>query len=459
MLIRTLCAFDLKRLPHLLGIPGQGLYFIREALASLFNDDETIADLPVLYFCLPYQLPEPSPEPRFLAFAWPFSEFPPRCASAPLDDWRRGLASCLGALVFSQQAAKAVRDIMGDDYPVLVIPAHLAERFAGLCPEDGVSPDGRPRVITFNGHMLDSPRIGLSVDGLAAPPPPPPPPPSVPVRRFGPRARLKLTWQMWCSWWQEAVVSYGSVPQIAESPVSSPVEDIQQPAQRLKLYGTVYTCILRAEDEQCRWMDLLSAFCITFRDKPNATLVLKFTHHDPTAGRIALLTTLSRLSPFRCRVVAINAYLDDAEYSELIQASHYLVQPSQAEASALTAQEFLSAGRPVIGPAYGALAEWLTQDNAFLVSGSQQPTHWLGDVDKQLHHSALRLNWKSLCEALEQSYEITQKAPSDYRAKSLAARNSMSRRTSSAQVAATLYDFFGQALARDKRIDLPQEVS
>jgi glycosyltransferase involved in cell wall biosynthesis len=206
-------------------------------------------------------------------------------------------------------------------------------------------------------------------------------------------------------------------------------------------------------------MDLLSAFCLTFRDEPNATLVLKFTHRDPTAGRIALLTTLSRLSPFRCRVVAINAYLGEAEYSALIGASHYLVQPSQAEASALTVQEFLSAGRPVIGPAHGALADWLTQENAFLVSGSQQPAHWLGDVDKQLHHSALRLNWKSLCEALEQSYDITQKAPHDYRAKSLAARNSMSQRASGAYVGETLHSFFDQALMRDKQVGLSQEVS
>ncbi|MDG9925187.1 MULTISPECIES: glycosyltransferase [unclassified Pseudomonas] len=404
----------------------------------------------MLYFCLPYQLPPADQTLRLLVCAWPYDEFPPACAQQPLDAWRRGFASCRGALVFSQQAAGAVRRLMGDSYPVQVIPAQPAERFSGLCPESGVFPKNRPRLLEFHGHLLDSPRIGLSVDGLAqgdqefvAEP--------ASSRRLSLRQRLGITRLLMRGWWQDAVRSY------LRKPILEPESSAQ--LQRLKLYGTVYTCVLRAEDTHFRWADMLSAFCLTFRDEPNATLVLKFTHHNESSGIIPLLTVLSRLSPFRCRVVAISAFLQADEYAALISASDYLVQASEAEASALTAQEFLSAGRPVIGPAYSALADWLTPDNAFLVKGDLQPACWVGDVDKQMHLQALRLNWESLCQAFVQSYELAQQAPELYRQKSKMARDGMRVHASNEYIGEVLKRFFLLTLNAQEGIDARRMVS
>lgn len=454
MSIKTRCILNPSQSLSQLGSPGQGLYFAAEALQGILGEI-ALADHPAtLYFCLPYQLPEADQSPQFIAFTWPYDEFPPACARAPLADWQRGLASCLGALVFSQQAARAVRKLMGKDYPVQVIPAQPAERFAALCPDGGMTPHNRPRLLMFHGQLLDSPRIGLSVDGLAQREPEPIPEPAA----YSPpnlRERLDLTRQLARNWWHEAITSYLQKPLPKPEPLPPPAPKAPL-QQRLKLYGTVYTCVLRAEDEHFRWADMLSAFCLTFRDEPNVTLVLKFTHHNETSGVIPLLTVLSRLSPFRCRVVAINAFLETDEYATLIAASDYLIQASEAEASALTAQEFLSAGRPVIGPAYGALADWLTPDNAFLVAGDLQPAHWVGDVDKQQHQRALRLNWESLCQALAQSYHIAQQSPELYRSKSLAARDGMRTRASSAQIRELLRGFFAQTLGTQERVGAAQ---
>lgn len=456
MSIKTRCILNPSQSLSQLGSPGQGLYFAAEALQGILGEIALPDQSATLCFCLPYQLPEAEQSPQFIAFAWPYDEFPPACARAPLADWQRGLASCLGAFVFSQQAAHAVRKLMGKDYPVQVIPAQPAERFASICPDGGMTPHNRPRLLMFHGQLLDSPRIGLSVDGLAQREPDPIPesaaysPPTL-------RERLDLTRQLARNWWHEAITSYLQKPLPAPEPLPPP-EPKAPLLQRLKLYGTVYTCVLRAEDEHFRWADMLSAFCLTFRDEPNVTLVLKFTHHNETSGTIPLLTVLSRLSPFRCRVVAINAFLETDEYAALIAASDYLIQASEAEASALTAQEFLSAGRPVIGPAYGALADWLTPDNAFLVAGDLQPAYWVGDVDKQLHQQTLRLNWESLCQALAQSYHIAQKSPEVYRSKSLAASDGMRARASSAQIRDLLQGFFANTLGTQERFG-PAQVA
>lgn len=454
MSIKTRCILNPSQSLSQLGSPGQGLYFAAEALQGILGEIALPDQSATLYFCLPYQLPEAEQSPQFIAFTWPYDEFPPACARAPLEDWQRGLASCFGAFVFSQQAARAVRKLMGNDYPVQVIPAQPAERFAALCPDGGMTPHNRPRLLMFHGQLLDSPRIGLSVDGLAQREPEPIPEPaaySTPKLR----ERLDLTRQLARNWWHEAITSYLQKPLPEPETLLPPVPKAPL-QQRLRLYGTVYTCVLRAEDEHFRWADMLSAFCLTFRDEPNVTLVLKFTHHDETSGVISLLTVLSRLSPFRCRVVAINAFLETDEYATLIAASDYLIQASEAEASALTAQEFLSAGRPVIGPAYGALADWLTPDNAFLVAGDLQPAHWVGDVDKQLHQRALRLNWESLCQALAQSYHIAQQSPELYRSKSLAARDGMRTRASTAQIRELLRGFFAQTLGTQERVGAAQ---
>ena len=464
-----------------LGNPGQGFYFIAEALSGVLSVPGSVEQPISLFFGLPYQLPiDKDQPPRVLACAWAYDEFPPACNRAPISDWRRGLETCCGALVFSQQAAGAIRRLMGDDYPVQVLPAQPAERFAGLCADHGELPHKRPRMLVFRGHLLDSPRIGLSVDGLARLEPQlerqfealpeseqPVAPPAVP----GVIERLRISGQLVFNWWHEAVVAYvfseapqpaATAPEVApsEHPQPSLIEPAATPPeQRLKLFGTVYTCILRAEDERCRWMELLTAFCWTFRDEPNATLVLKFTHHKETSGLIPLLTTLSRLSPFRCRVVAINAFLETQDYAALIATSDYLVTPHEAEASALTAQEFLSAGRPVIGPVHGALADWLTAENAFLVGGDIQPAYWNGDIDKKLHHQSLRLNWTSLCQALADSFRMAQQAPECYRAKSRAARTGMLMQASHERISEVVRTFLSKAVPVQTSADVAQAIS
>lgn len=485
MIILVSSTIDCIRKPETLGAEGQGHYFLKLALLPIFEEIGTVIEVDsgldaerlceeyrslgrlvvMCFFGLPTEINFHLSCPVIPIFAWPFDLFPNENDSTLISEWVTSFSATCGAITFSRQSADALSQLMGEKYPVLVSPAQPWELFCGLCPPEGLQPTALPRVLSFSGHLLDSPRIGLSVDGLALTSPPEPEPEPEPsnlvreVEKPTVSACLYLTALMLRGWWNEAFGQYAARPEVhfpQDALPCVPTMDIphgqsleNRTVQNIKLYGVVYTGILRAEDELTRWLELVSAFCWTFRNQPNATLILKFSHYNPTSGRIALLTALSRLSPFRCRVIAINAFLDAAQYEALIAVSHFLVQPSLAEASALTAQEFLSAGRPVIGPAYAALADWLTPENALLIEGSLQPMHWSKDPDKKLHYSSLRLNWASLCCALEQSYRITQEHSECYQEMSKSARSEMARRASKNHIKHMLGDFISRTAPKE----------
>ncbi|MFJ3051312.1 glycosyltransferase [Pseudomonas nitroreducens] len=409
-------------------------------------------------FGLPAEADIPDCCPVIAAIAWPFDVLPIDSA----ERWRERLRHCAGVVTFCQQSAGALRRLMGERFPVMVSPAQPWERFAGICPAEGALPLLHPRIIHFTGQLLDSPSIGLSVDALARPEPAPE---SVTLLAAEPviedvavqvqleaepltwRQRLYITGALLRGWWREvtgadrhlrqrmetvAAVSEAEPEPVAIAVVPSPC--LTAEAQRFTLHGVVYTCVLRAEDETRNWTEMLTAFCRTFGDQPDATLVFKFTHENLSSGRIGMLTNLSRLAPFKCRVVIINGHLDEQEYAHLIAASHFLVHPALSESSAITVQEFMSAGRPIIAPRHSALSDWLEEDHPLTIQCSRQSTHWAGDPDKRMRYFDHRLNWQSMCAVFQDSFNLAMRAAGDYQAMSVHARTQVRNRASMTQL-------------------------
>lgn len=473
MIILVRSQFEGLAPSEILGLPGQGLHFLARALwpvlMRLGEPVEVTADTDVATLCrhardqghrvaiCTFGFPPPSglenDYPCFHVLPWAFDLL----ETAP-EYWRAHLERSAGTITFSEQAARAIRRLMGADFPVLVSAAQPWERFAGLGSEEGCESLLRPRTLSFRGQLLDSPSIGLSVDGLARPEPEPTaapepvldvePAPDVPASSRW-RQRLTVSRALLRDWFKEAFIAPLQVRQaVLETPPPPPVvvETVSNalPAidQRVRLHGVVFTCVLRAEDETRNWTEMLTAFCWAFRDQPDATLVFKLTHSDLSSGRIAMLTNLSRLSPFQCRVVVINAYLEDAEYEHLIAASHYLVHPAQSEASAITVQEFMSAGRPVLAPCHSALSDWIDDDSELRLRSSVQPAYWGRDPDKRLYLRDHRLDWVSFCEVFARSFAIAIDEPERYRALSQRARTVAQERASLDDMAEAWRTFF-----------------
>lgn len=416
-----------------------------------------------LSFSPPHQMPIGLRCPTYCVFAWEFDSIPDEAwEDDPRHDWRYVFSCIAGAIALSQEAAKAIIRAMGDDYPVIALPAPLWDRYADLSPPTGLLPVLDMRQLTFIGQAIDSPLLGLSADGLVRQSEPEPVPEPVllvqPVQALtGWPLRCATTRALAAGWWREAVEPFLLSAQIEpigkEIPVpatlSLQLEPLVQPievkpslpAQLIKLSGVVYTSVLNPEDGRKNWIDLISAFCWAFREEGDATLIVKMVHSDPESYRIKVMTHLSRLSPFKCRVLVLHGYLEAEEYRRLIDASTFYVNSSACEGLCLPLVEYLCSGKPAISPLHTAMLDYVNADMAVLVKSSTEPASFLHDPANRLRTRRYRQSWESLVQAYQTSYQIATCEPERYRLMSLAARSGLRDFCSIARVSQTLETF------------------
>jgi len=396
-----------------------------------------------LSFSPPQQTPVDLRCPTLSVFAWEFDSLPDEAWEGdPRNDWRYVFARNGATITLSQESALAVRETMGADFPVLAVPAPTWSRFADVYPLDGWLPALGERSLPFTGHVIDSPILGLSADGLVRKPLPISEEKAVDVQtalRLSFREKVQISRLLWKNWWAE--LTQPALP----APVESLPPAVPEPEpQMLSLQGVVYVSVLNPGDGRKNWVDLITAFCWAFKDVADATLVVKMTHHDLEYYRVVLITLLSRLSPFRCRVLVLHGYLQDEQYRALIETSDYYVNASACEGLCLPLMEFLSSGKPVLGPQHTAMRDYLNPDLAFLIQSSPEPSCWSHDPTGKLRTRRHRLNWQSLMEAYRTSYRLAKERPERYRAMSQQAFQQMRDYCSIEQVAGQLEAFLQQ---------------
>ena len=195
-------------------------------------------------------------------------------------------------------------------------------------------------------------------------------------------------------------------------------------------------------DGRKNWDDIVTAFCWAFRDRSDATLILKMTHHDLEFYRIPLLTLLSRLSPFKCRVLTLHGFLDDEKYRDLIRICDFYVNASTGEGLCLPLMEFLSAGKPALAPRHTAMLDYLDEDVGQIVHTSEEPACWSHDPTGQLGTRRHRLNWESLMLGYRACHEMARTNPDGYQRRSMAAWQRMRDFSDTTVVARQLQVFF-----------------
>lgn len=419
-----------------------------------------------LSFSPPHQTPIELRCPTYCVFAWEFDSIPDEAwGGDPRHDWRYVFARIAGAITLSQEAARAVTWAIGEEYPVIALPAPLWDRHADLSPPAGLLPVLDMRQLTFVGQAIDSPLLGLSADGLARQPESAPAAPIASV----PLAMPPLTgWPMrWATtrallqgWWREAIEPFLRQPTAASigsaaavmAPSSQPEMPIEAKpslqSQLLKLSGVVYTSVLNPEDGRKNWIDLISAFCWAFKNEGDATLIVKMVHSDPESYRIKVMTHLSRLSPFKCRVLVVHGYLEAEEYRRLIETTTFYVNSSACEGLCLPLVEYLCSGKPAISPLHTAMLDYVNADMAVLVKSSTEPASFLHDPANRLRTRRYRQSWESLVQAYQTSYQIATSEPERYRQMSLAARSGLRDFCSVERVSQTLATFLASRVTK-----------
>jgi glycosyltransferase involved in cell wall biosynthesis len=448
---------------HSLGKPEYSYYFLlKEFLPALTAIAKVIeaspAEVDVLYqqysaageqvlflsVSPPHQTPVNLHCPTYCLFAWEFHDVPNLAwDNEPRNDWRYVFERIAGAIACSEESAQAVRNLMGPDYPVTAIPAPVWDRFQSLYPEPGWLACFQDRQMTFTGNAIDSPALGLSADGLVQHMPRPSKTRSVVEQPKSQPGALRITAEILGAWlttlWRNQLGRAGNTQ---SGPLPAPHAAGSQTlhAQTFCFSGVVFTSVLNPDDGRKNWVQIVTAFCWAFKDNPDATLILKMTHHDLEYFRIPALTLLSRLAPFQCRVLLLHGYLSDQEYQSLVSISDFYVNASTGEGLCLPLMEFLSAGKPVIAPRHTAMLDYIDDDIAFLIETCEEPGCWPHNPMSQLQ----RLNWESLMLAYRAAYQTaTDSESTEYQAMSQRAFMRMQTFASIKTVAHQLATFLG----------------
>jgi glycosyltransferase involved in cell wall biosynthesis len=180
------------------------------------------------------------------------------------------------------------------------------------------------------------------------------------------------------------------------------------------LGGVVYTSVLNPTDGRKNWTDMVTAFVWAFRDVPEATLVLKMVKGDSMTYRHQLFIMLAQLAPFKCRVLALDGFLEDDAYADLVDATSFYVNASNAEGLCLPLMEFMAMGKPAIAPRHTALADYIDPAAAFIVTSSPEHNVWPHDPRHKFSTMRERIHWDSLVTAYEDSYRVAKQDPVRY---------------------------------------------
>lgn len=304
-------------------------------------------------------------------------------------DWRWVLRQTGRAITLSGLAARAIKAAMGEDFPVVAIPTPVWDRMPHLDDLPLPTLEAR-RPVKVEGFVLDIRHSDFSPDMVT---------PGLP--------------------------SSGVLP------------------DRVELDGVVFTSVFAPKDGRKNWPDLVTAFLAALGDRPDATLVLKMIGRDPEQWWWELYERLSRARAFVCRLVVIHGFLHDERYAELIAASHWVVNASNAEGACLPLIEFMSAGRPAIGPAHTAMSDYLDGSRGLLVHADEQYCGWPHDTRMGMTTTRNQVSWSALRDAYGEGYRLVKEDPSRHRSLGEAAGACMKAFCSDQAVADRLSRFLG----------------
>ncbi len=328
--------------------------------------------------------------PAIPVIAWEYPTIPTDVwGDEARNDWRWVLRQTGRAITLSSLAARAIKAAMGSDFPVVAIPTPVWDRMPHL-HELPLPTLEASRSVEVEGFVLDIQNADFDPDMVTPRPP-------------GPGER----------------------------------------PDRVDLTGVVFTSVFAPKDGRKNWPDLVTAFLAALGDRPDATLVLKMIGRNPEDWWWDLYERLSRAPAFICRLVVIQGFMPDARYAELISATHWVVNASNAEGACLPLIEFMTAGRPAIAPVHTAMSDYLDPTCGLLVHSDEQYCGWPHDTRMGMTTTRHQVSWSALKDAYAEAYRLVKQDPARHRALGQAAAHRMQAFCSDQAVADRLSGFLG----------------
>lgn len=411
-----------------LGRPEYSYYFVLREFRTLLDELGTVVEISdpqlevdafyassieqgipcvFLSFMPPNKAPLGLACPTIPVFAWEYDTLPNESFSGKArNDWRRVLTHLGWAITHSSFTAQIVREALGADFPVIVVPAPLWERLSANYKPSNACKDKVH--IDVEGMVIDSRVTDLS--------------------------------------------PYSKTAELACAPVPLPLpQDRQEGIVGLDLHGVVYTSIFNPGDGRKNWPDMISAFCMAFQNASDATLLLKLSHHDISEILPQLLVSMHRAGEFACRIIIVQGYLHQANYERMIEATSYAVNTSHGEGQCLPLMEYMSCGKPAISPCHTAMADYVDNSCAFVIDSFPVLGTWPHDMRQAFRTLRGQIAFGSLVNAYRSSYYVAKNEPETYRYMAAAAIESLRMYCSQALMKPRMEAFLNAVVANDAR--------
>lgn len=297
----------------------------------------------LLVFTPPHKIPFEALHYAIPVFAWEFDTIPNESwLDDERNDWYHVFRNSPGSITHCQFSAEQVRNEIGDEYPIAVIPAPLWDKFQNL------------------SHQPRTDRWSLHIDGYIGD-----------------------------SW---------------NPPTDS--KNIEESSSIVDFNGIVYTFVFNPNDGRKQWPEAITAFIAAHENNSNATLILKLIQSDPVLGIQAVWSVIEHLGSFDCRVVAIQSHLAKDAFDQLITGTTYALNSSSGEGQCLPLLEFMSAGTPAVAPSHTAMKDYIFSDTSFIVENTQSWNSWPHDPRMLFRCFRFPVVWDSLRTAFIDSYQV-----------------------------------------------------
>ncbi|WXL26079.1 glycosyltransferase [Ectopseudomonas mendocina] len=375
--------------------------------------------------------------PTIPVLAWEFEDIPnEHWLGQRQQNWCYVLKRCGQAITHSAQTVKAIKDALGQQFPVVSIPAPVWDKYDELRRKRtqqrrthiSLNIDG----LVFDSHNANFEQHLPSTDVVLA---------HVAAVRQGNNApieaerlpswrnesQLRITYRYALEWLRlvgrplltdlhqeirRRLLRQPAIPPavpLMQAPETWPIGN-----HKLNLSGVVFTSLFNPCDGRKNWVDMLTAFCTAMRDEREATLLFKLTANDYVEAVKAMLICMARLPRFSCRVIIINGYLQGEDFDALIEASDFVVNASYGEGQCLPLMEFLSCGVPAIAPYNSAMRDYMDSDVGFIVNSWRELWHWPHDPRHALRTCQEQIDWSSLVNAYQDAYHCARNTPERY---------------------------------------------
>ena len=443
--------------------------------------------------------------PTVSVFAWEFDSLPNEIfEDDKRSDWSYVFSQISGIITHSTFTMRVLADALGEDYPMVSAPAPVWDNYSSLKITDPLNAQPASKYLILNCPLIDTRSIDLSrvedclYPGLSASSAPSKPKIAREVLSSGagkrpvlPRSRWAASKQHLAAWYRESLsgllnekfkqllqktheTSGAEAAQPASfeyyEAVSTSISDrnpkvqilspvlrgFTQPGEiELELHGIIYTTVLNPNDARKNWHDIVCAFCLAFREVSDATLIFKLTQRDSENMLLDLIHRLYQLTPFQCRVIVIDGYIDETCFTKLIEATTYIVNASHGEGQCLPLMEFMSAAIPAIAPRNTGMEDYINPDVAFIVDCSKEAARFPHDPRAAYRTRRYRINWQSLRDAFSKSYALRKEDPQGYKDMATAARAKLQSHCSVQVVKEKLNHFFQHSAVHAAMLEEP----